>query len=143
MEKLFSFLQGISPLSEEFQALLLKYLKIRAVRKKDFLLKAGHVCKDIFYIEKGMFWCYYEAKDQPISSWFLKEEDFIISVQSFFQQLPSYESIQALEDRIVYYISYEHLHDIYKQFPPMRGNMKEHPACSFFRLLFLKSDQFL
>jgi CRP-like cAMP-binding protein len=51
-----------------------------------------------------------------ISSWFMKEGDVIISVDSFFQQKESYESIQALEDTTIHYISYAELQDIYRRF---------------------------
>jgi hypothetical protein len=51
-----------------------------------------------------------------VSSWFMKEGDVIVSVESFFKQKPSYESIQALEETTVHYISYDELQFIYKNF---------------------------
>ena len=47
----------------------------------------------------------------------MKECDVIISVESFFIQQSSKESIQALEDCILYYITYDELQHIYKTFP--------------------------
>jgi len=47
----------------------------------------------------------------------MKEADVIISVESFFQQKESYESIQALDDCILYYITYDELQFIYRNFP--------------------------
>jgi len=47
----------------------------------------------------------------------MKEGDFIISVESFFKQVPSQQFIQALEDTKVYYISYTELESMYEQFP--------------------------
>ena len=47
----------------------------------------------------------------------MKEGDVIISVESFYRQVKSYESIQALEDCIVWYISFEELKSIYRAFP--------------------------
>lgn len=50
-------------------------------------------------------------------TWFMQSGDVIISVESFFKQVPSYENIQALEDGTVYYISFDELNRTYSQFP--------------------------
>jgi CRP-like cAMP-binding protein len=47
----------------------------------------------------------------------MKEGDVIVSIESFFEQKESYESIQALEDCTLYYIEYTELQNIYRQFP--------------------------
>jgi len=50
-------------------------------------------------------------------SWFMKEWDVIVSIESFFQQKESYESIQALEDCSLLCIDYSELQHIYRNFP--------------------------
>ena len=40
-----------------------------------------------------------------------------ISIESFFLQKPSYESIQALEETVLHYVSYKDLQYMYRQFP--------------------------
>jgi len=47
----------------------------------------------------------------------MKEGDFMISVESFFNQKESYESIQALEDCEVYSASYNDVQNLYNKFP--------------------------
>lgn len=49
----------------------------------------------------------------------MKEGDLIISVESFFQQKPSYESIQALEECTLISITYDELQYIYKTYPEL------------------------
>ena len=46
----------------------------------------------------------------------MKEGDLIISVESFFNQRPSYESIQVLEDCNLLCVSYYELQHMYKKF---------------------------
>ena len=46
----------------------------------------------------------------------MKEGDVIISVESFFNQTESKESIQALEDSVVHYITHRELEYMYKTF---------------------------
>jgi CRP/FNR family transcriptional regulator, anaerobic regulatory protein len=116
MEELVYFLSSVHPLSEGLTSYLFGTLKIKELKKKDFLLKAGHICRNICFIEKGLLRCFYVKGDAEVSSWFMKEGDIIISIDSFYGQQASYESIQALEDSTLLYISYEELNYIYKTF---------------------------
>ncbi|MFT3747395.1 MAG: Crp/Fnr family transcriptional regulator [Agriterribacter sp.] len=117
MNYLFNLFSSIYPLSEGLQDALIKLLKTKDVPKKSFLLRKGHVCNDIFFIEKGLFRCYYNANGKEICSWFMKENDIIISVESFFRRTASNEDIQSIEDSIVHYISHSELDYLYKNFP--------------------------
>ena len=116
MEKVLNFLNSINQLSEPLIEYLGKNLKTKNLRKKDFLLKKGHVSKDICFINKGLLRCFYIFDDKEVSSWFMKEGDVIVSVESFFKQVESHESIQALEDCVLYYITYDELQFIYRNF---------------------------
>lgn len=100
MEDLLHYLNGIHPMSENLVAYLSIKLKTRLLTKKEFLLKKGHISRDICFINKGLLRCFYHIDDKEICSWFMKEGDVIISVESFFSQTESYESIQALDDCI-------------------------------------------
>jgi len=117
MEELLKFLHSIHPLSDGLVQYLAINLKTKNLSKKDFLLKAGHVSRDICFIGKGLLRCFYLIEEKEVCSWFMKEGDVIVSVESFFQQKPSYESIQALEDCTLYYITYDELHYSYRNFP--------------------------
>jgi CRP-like cAMP-binding protein len=117
MEKLFLLLNSILPLSQQLTEELIFRLKSRQLGKKDFLLRAGHVCRNIYFVERGLLRCFYQKGDVEVSSWFMKEGDVIISIESFYQQRESYEWIQALEDCVLYYISFEELNAVYRSFP--------------------------
>ena len=117
MEELLNNLSLIHPLSQGVIEYLSNHLKTRILHKKDFLLKIGHVCEDIYFIDQGLIRCFYLVDDKEVSSWFMKEGDVIISVESFFQQAVSKESIQALEECTVYYITYQELQYTYRTFP--------------------------
>ena len=116
MEALFTLLNSIHPLSEGLVRHLTQTLKTRTIARKQYLLRAGHVSRQICFIESGLLRCFYEQGETEVSSWFMKEGDVIVSVESFFKQKPSYESIQALEETIIHYISYDELQFIYKNF---------------------------
>jgi CRP-like cAMP-binding protein len=117
MPEIFAFLQQISSVSAGLAALLERIIKQKKIRRKMYLLKAGHLCRHIWFVQSGLLRCFYINHDAEVCSWFMKEGDVIISIESFFRQTPSYESIQALEDCEVYYIEYNELQQIYRDFP--------------------------
>jgi CRP/FNR family transcriptional regulator, anaerobic regulatory protein len=116
MIMLFRYLRSIHPLSESLRDHLEDIVKEKRVARKDYLLRAGQTCGNIYFIEKGLLRSYYVKGPKEISSWFMKEGDICIAVESFLAQKHSHESIQALEDCIVYYISYEELQQIYRDY---------------------------
>lgn len=117
MEELLHYLNEIHPLSENLVDFLSRTLKTKKLLKKDYLLKKGHVSRDICFINKGLLRCFYLVDNKEVCSWFMKEGDVIVSVESFFNQTESYESIQALEDCIVHYITHDELEFIYNTYP--------------------------
>ena len=117
MEALIQYLDTIQPLSSGLRDHLSATVQAKVLKKKEFLLRAGRVCEYIYFIEKGLLRCFYLKDETEVSSWFMKEGDVAIAINSFFNQTPSYESIQAIEATQLYYISYEDLQLIYKLFP--------------------------
>jgi CRP/FNR family transcriptional regulator, anaerobic regulatory protein len=117
MDTLLQFLSTIYPLSTSLQEHLYGILKQRRLSKKEYLLRAGHVCRNICFISNGLLRCFYLKDDQEVSAWFMKEGDVIVSVESFFYQKESYESIQAIEDCELYCIEHGQLEQIYRTYP--------------------------
>ena len=62
---------------------------------------------------------FYHKDDKEVTTWFLQERDVAISMTSFFDQVPSQQAIQALEDTTVAYFTYDELQNLYKQFPEL------------------------
>lgn len=116
MEQLLQFLESIYPLSDGLKLHLGSIIKAKELQRKDFLLKAGHICKHVCFIKRGLLRCFYIRDEAEVCSWFMKEGDVIYSVESFLLQKTSYESIQALEDTLVYYIDYTELQHIYRTY---------------------------
>ncbi len=70
----------------------------RKYKKKDYLLREGEICKEIFYVQKGLVRVYIINEGKEINTWFVKEGDFITSISSYHKQKPSEHFIDALED---------------------------------------------
>jgi CRP-like cAMP-binding protein len=116
MEKLLHFLESIYPMTDGLKQHLASILKVKELPKKEYLLRSGQVSRKICFIVQGLLRCFYFKEGHEVSSWFMKEGDVIISVESFLSQKPSYESIQALEDCVLYYITYDELQAGYRNF---------------------------
>ena len=119
MEELLFYLNSIHPLSPRMQEHFIQIVQYTELRKRDILLRRGQVCENIYFILKGILRCYYVKNDNEVSSWFMKEGDLIVSVESYFLQKPSYEYIQALDDCILYSVSHSQLEAAYREFPEM------------------------
>ncbi len=117
MDLLLTYLSSLYPLSPMALEYLGEHLKTMEVPKKKFILRQGRVCYNIYFINEGLLRCFYIKNDKEVNSWFMKEQDVIISVESFFSQTPGYENIQALEDCVLRYIDYDELQYLYSICP--------------------------
>ena len=116
MKELIAFLQTVYPLSPSLVEYLSNTVKIKEVKRKEYLLKAGTICRNVYFINKGLLRCFYSKGDREISRWFMLDGDVIFSISSFYEQKPGFENIQALEDCHLYYISFSELEYIYNNF---------------------------
>jgi len=117
MEDLLAYLNSIYPLSQLAIQFIAENLNEIQIPKKRFLLKKGRICYNIYFVKKGLLRCFYDKNDKEVNAWFMKENDVIFSVESFLNQIPSFESIQTIEDCLLYYIDYNQLQYLYHQCP--------------------------
>jgi CRP/FNR family transcriptional regulator, anaerobic regulatory protein len=117
MERLLFILHQIAPLSAALDLYLRSIIICIKYQKGEFLLNAGETANRIFYIEKGLVRSFYSDDGKETTNWFMKEDDFCISVVSFLEQQPSEDSLIALEDCVTWGISHEQLEKTYKLFP--------------------------
>jgi CRP/FNR family transcriptional regulator, anaerobic regulatory protein len=121
MEDLLSLLNAIAtqhgwPLSKACLAHLRKIIKPKTLKKDEFLLSAGETCKNLYFIKRGLLKCFYILHDREVCDWFFGEGETIVSIDSFYDQLPSKDFIRALEDCELFYISFEELDYLYRTF---------------------------
>src|SRR5258706_1671643 len=107
----------IHALSEPLIERLSQMTKQVTLPKKTLLLGEGKICDKVYFIESGIARAFYHKDSQDITSWLMKEGDWIISVHSFYGQRPSYENIELLEDSTLTSLGYAELQSIYKDYP--------------------------
>jgi CRP-like cAMP-binding protein len=77
---------------------LVSLMFVKKFKKKEYLLKEGEICKEIFYVQKGLLRVYIINEGKEINTWFVNEGEFITSISSYHKQIPSEHYIDALED---------------------------------------------
>jgi len=100
-----NILNQISSLSEHSQKQLLMYVTTKRIKKGDFLLKHGDVCKHIYFVKKGLLRIFYYKNGKEITEWFANEKHFCFSITSYFENTPSNLIIEALEDSVIICLS--------------------------------------
>jgi CRP-like cAMP-binding protein len=122
MEQVLMYLHSIYPLPEDLKEHLRKIIKVRKVKKKEYILEAGFVCRHLFFIQQGLLRCFYPKGSDEITTWLLKEGDYLTSVHIYYSQAERVESIHALENTVLYLITKDDLDDTYLRFPIFRAN---------------------
>jgi CRP-like cAMP-binding protein len=119
---------SLSP--EEF-SFFSSLLKPKSLKKGEFLLRQGDVCKHETFVTKGCLKSYYEDEqgqehilDFSIEGWWAND------LYSFFTQTPSKSAVKAIEDTDVLQISKQDLEKVYETIPKFER---------FFRLLFQRA----
>jgi len=106
------------PLTNEEQDLIRAFLTPKKLRKKQYVLQEGDVCKYIAYVEKGALRAYTisEKGDEHIIQFAL--EGWLISdLYSFLTGEPATYNIDALEDAELVLISKSSYEELLKKLP--------------------------
>jgi CRP-like cAMP-binding protein len=122
--------KNISLTTEEF-SFFSSLLKSSFLKKGEFLLREGDICKYETFVTQGCLKSYYEDEngfehilDFSIEGWWADD------LYSFFTQTPSKSTIKAIEDTDILQISKDDLERVYQKVPAFER---------FFRLLFQRA----
>jgi CRP-like cAMP-binding protein len=108
-EALKNYILAISSLSDESQGAFFNAFKTWNVPKEHFLVREEQVCNYIFFVSKGAVRIFYYKNEKEITEWIALDEEFLLSMKSFFQRSPSHLIIQTLEASEVWGIHYDDL----------------------------------
>jgi CRP/FNR family transcriptional regulator, anaerobic regulatory protein len=114
---LLTFLRSIQPLSIGFERTLKAVIRMKALKRREYLEKSGQICRNIYFVEKGLLRCDYTIGNKTVSHSFRKENEICASWASYFSQQPGIINIQALEKCILHYIDFEDFYMLTKKFP--------------------------
>jgi CRP/FNR family transcriptional regulator, anaerobic regulatory protein len=120
------YFNQLSPLDSLATDELLKDLKTMTFQKGEYLLRAGEVCKHLFFINEGLAKVFFHKEEKEFIMRFFQENVMFSVFDSFLTQTASNSAIFALEKTTVTVIDYETLMTLCK---------KHHCIETFFRKL--------
>lgn len=119
------FFYNYADFSEQELALIAKHFKSKYVKKGDYILKEGEICKDIIILKKGCLRLYYLNEGVEVSVWFAFEKSSAIEIYSFISGKPTGYFIQSIEDSEIIYLPKTALNKLLKQLPKLETLMRK------------------
>lgn len=113
------FVSHIYPISKATSDYIRDNSHPLVVAKGKHILRAGEICKNLYFIHKGVMRGYIVDNKKQITTWMSIENELVTSIYGFDLQLPSRENIQALEECTLTVASFEHLQYLYEHHPDM------------------------
>lgn len=119
-DKIKSYIGSIISLSDEEWLLLFNFITIKNLKKNDFLLKEGHVCNSIAFVNSGLL-IYFRLleNDKEITTDFAFEGEWVTDNQSRLNNAPSFINIKAIEDSELLLIQNKDLPELYDRIPKL------------------------
>lgn len=113
------------PLSEEEISLLEETLNIRKVKKKQWIVTPGEVCKTEFFVNKGCFRSYFiDDNGHEHITKFATEGWWITDISSFYSGKEGHMYVEALEDGEVIPVRKENMEMLSDKIPQLNKYLK-------------------
>lgn len=107
MHPLRQFISQYTPVSEQDWQAISDCLLRREMKKETLLLEEGKTCKHLYFLEKGLLRFFVWKDGLDITKYFTDVPYVFTAQKSFNQQVPAQESIETLEDSIIWQMSYD------------------------------------
>ncbi|WP_312076741.1 Crp/Fnr family transcriptional regulator [Chryseobacterium sp.] len=128
---LFSHIQNKVDLSDEEKTELQSFFISKKLRKKQYLLQEGEICKYISFVSKGLLKSYFvDEKANEHINMFAFEGWWISDFNSFIHQEKAVLNIEAIEETELLMITYEDYENMMLKIPVMDR---------YFRILYQNS----
>lgn len=93
------FIGAVAPMAESDMELLNPILEYKQVKKNDYLLREGEICKNVYFLTKGLLRMFYvDYSGSEVNYRFTYDKNFFVDFQSFLLQKPSHFFWQAMQD---------------------------------------------
>lgn len=142
-EQLKNYLNRYVRFEEEDIDLIFDRMSKKTLGKKENLISEGQHCRAIYFVIEGLLRSFYiDVKGEERITQFAIENWWVTSMESFVREIPSYLTIQAVEESTLLVLQKEALEDLYGSIPKLERffrMMTENMLISFQR----KNDIYL
>ncbi|HIS34103.1 MAG TPA: Crp/Fnr family transcriptional regulator [Candidatus Avirikenella pullistercoris] len=94
---------------------LKKHLSEITYPKNHHILETGKIETNIFFIKKGIARAYIPTDGKEVTFWIGKEGDTIVSLKSYVNNRPGYETVELMEDSVLYLLKRYTLYQLFKE----------------------------
>jgi len=99
MDQLINYLLQFGQLNHQQIELIKNKVIFKDLQKEAYFSEAGKTPKEIAFLLEGIFRvCYYNIKGDEITKYFIEENNFVVDINSYTQNVPSSEYVQAITD---------------------------------------------
>jgi CRP/FNR family transcriptional regulator, anaerobic regulatory protein len=104
-------------LNQEEEAAFTSILRVKQLKKKEFLLQEGQICSKITFINSGCLRAFYNVEGIENTVQFFFADSWYTDYASFLTGRPSVENMQALETSEIVQFSKEDIYKLYNRYP--------------------------
>lgn len=104
-------------ITEEEWRLFSQKLTLYLFKAQDLVVREEMIAQHIYFIDKGLMRSYYIEDGKEVNTYFACDGALMTVFSSFITQKPSVECLEAMEDCVVYALSYQDLYGLYTAFP--------------------------
>lgn len=115
--KLLNYFSRISPLSDEEAAAIAATMDIQRFKKGTVLLRAGEISHAAYFVLEGCVRQYVLVDGEERTNNFFTDEQWVLSIYSFSQQVPSAHYLECSTDCALVVGNREKEADLYRHFP--------------------------
>ncbi|MFC0181808.1 cAMP-binding domain of CRP or a regulatory subunit of cAMP-dependent protein kinases [Pseudarcicella hirudinis] len=113
MKNVLNKIKRVYDLSEEALSLLTSRLRLVNFPKGYILFEEGRTEKYAYFIERGIARAFCRKDDKEITFWFGSEGEMLFSYNSYISAKPGYETVELLEEAILYEVSLSDLQELF------------------------------
>ncbi|MBC7850968.1 MAG: Crp/Fnr family transcriptional regulator [Chitinophagaceae bacterium] len=114
---LFSLINSVYPVSDGVKEYAKTRLGMVQISKGTLLVESGQHCDHLYFVNRGVLRGYVKQENKDITTWITAENELVTSLSSYYQQIPSIENIEALEDCLLVAIHRDDMNYLYDHFP--------------------------
>lgn len=102
-------------LPEDSLALLCRSMELVHYPKGHHVLEIGKIERDVYFISKGIVWAFTLVDGKEVTFWIGKEGATIVSMMGYVRNEPGYETMELMEDSVLYVIKRDELQRLYNE----------------------------
>jgi len=113
METLINYLLQFGNLNKQQIDLIKSKVVFKEIKKGEYYHEAGKIPREVIFLTEGiMRVCYYNNKGDEVTKYFIDENNFLADINSYNQEIPSTEYVQAVTDCSYFVLSKEAMKEL-------------------------------